>query len=163
MAQDPYRTPSSAVGEREAAEDAAPRPARIGFACRILWVTVLLSVATLHPSVRGEWWLEGVPAGDEEAAGAMLVGGLVMSGLFFAVFVTALFLTGRRRNWARWLLLGLLALGWMMWLSDLSRSFAETPGAALADTLICAAELWAAYLLFLTPEAAWFRRRAGPR
>jgi len=162
MAQDPYRTPGAPVGRREAAEDAAPRPEQVSLACRILWVTTLLSAATLHPSVRGEWWI-GDASVDEETAGAMLTGGLIMAGLFFGLFAAMLYLTGRRRNWARWVLLALLALGWVMWLTDLPRSFAETPGAALADTLISAAELAAGYLLFLSPGAAWFRRPAGPR
>jgi len=91
-------------------------------------------------------------------ADAALIGGLFLAVVFFAIFAVLLFLTGRRENWARWTMLGLLAFGWLMGLYDLPRSFAETPGAALADMLIAAAELWASYLLFLSPGAAWFKR-----
>ena len=139
------------------AQDAAPRPPQVGLACRILWVTLVLGAATLHPSFRGEWWMEGAE-GNADAGDALLAGGLFMSAVFFAIFAALLFLTGRRENWARWATLAFLAFGWLMGLYDLPRSFAETPGAALTDLMIAAAELWACYLLFLTPGAAWFRR-----
>jgi len=156
MAHDPYKAPSAPVGKREAAEDAAPRPAQVTLGCRILWVTLALSAATMHPSVRGEWWMQGAED-DPALAEAALIGGLFMAGVFFAIFAIVLFLAGRRQNWARWTMLALLAFGWVMGLYDLPRSFAETPGAALADMLIAAAELWASYLIFLTPGAAWFK------
>jgi hypothetical protein len=157
MAQDPYKAPAAPVGKREATEDAAPRPPQVTLACRILWVTLVLGAATMHPSVRGEWWAEGAE-GDAGLADAALIGGLFLAVVFLAIFAVLLFLTGRRENWARWTMLGLLAFGWLMGLYDLPRSFAATPGAALTDMLIAAAELWASYLLFLSPGAAWFKR-----
>jgi hypothetical protein len=161
VGQDPYKAPAAPVGKHEAAEDAAPPPQQVRLACRILWVTLILSAATLHPSVRGEWWTEGAAGAADPAD--MLVGGLMMSAVFFGFVAGLIFLTGRRQYWARWTLLAFLAFGWLMGLYDLPRSFAETPGAALADTLIAAAELWASYLLFLGPGAAWFRRSADRR
>jgi hypothetical protein len=162
VAHDPYKAPSAPVGDQEAAEDAAPAPEQVRLACRILWVTLLLSAATLHPSVRGEWWLEGAE-GTPEVADAMLVGGLVMSAVFFGFVALVVFLTRRGHYWARWILLALLAFGWLMGLYDLPRSLGETPGAALADLLITAAEVWACYLLFLSPGATWFRQSANRR
>jgi hypothetical protein len=161
VAHDPYRAPAAPVGKREAAEDAAPAPQQVRLACRILWVTLLLSAATLHPSVRGEWWAQGAEGAADP--GDVLAGGLFMSAVFFGFVAALIFLTGRRQYWARWTLLAVLAFGWLMGLYDLPRSFAETPGAALADTLIAAAEMWASYLLFLSPGAAWFRRSADRR
>jgi hypothetical protein len=139
------------------AQDAAPRPPQVGLACLILWVTLFLSAATLHPSIRGEWWMEGAE-GSAEAGEALLAGGLFISGVFFAIFGALLFLTGRRENWARWGMLAFLVFGWLMGLYDLPRSFSETPGAALTDIMIAAAEMWASYLLFLSAGAAWFKR-----
>jgi hypothetical protein len=138
-------------------QEAVPRPAQVVLACRILWVTLALSAMTLHPTIRGEWWAEGVE-GDPGLASAALIGGLFLAVVFLALFGVLLYLTGRRENWARWTMLGLLAFGWLTGLYDLSRSFSETPAAAVTDMLIATAEFWASYLLFLSPGAAWFKR-----
>jgi hypothetical protein len=131
-------------------------PYEVTRALQLLWAVLAISVVTLHPSVRGEWWLgsDGVDAALLDAA---LVGGLIVAGLFSGFYMGLVFLIGRRHGWARWAMLVFLVLGWVIQGADLQRSLAETPAAAFADLLMAGAEVWACRLLFSAPAAAWFR------
>jgi hypothetical protein len=157
VADERYKAPAAAVGGREAAQDALPRPYEVARALQLLWAVFAIGLVTLHPSVRGDWWLgsEGVEPALEDAA---LVGGLIVAGLFSGFYIGLVFLIGRRHAWARWAMLGFLALGWVIQGMDLPRSLSETPAAAFADLLMAGAELWACRLLYSAPAAAWFRR-----
>jgi hypothetical protein len=158
MADERYKAPEAAVDGREAAQDALPRPYQVTRALQLLWTVFAISLVTLHPSVRGDWWLGsgGVEPALEDAA---LVGGLIVAGLFSGFYVGLVFLIGRRHAWARWAMLGFLVLGWVIQGVDLPRSLAETPAAAFADLLMAAVEVWAILLLYSAPASAWFRRR----
>src|SRR5688500_10624733 len=138
------------------AGDALPRPYEVTRALQLLWTVLAISVVTLHPSVRGDWWL-GAEGVDAALADAALVGGLIVAVLFSGFYMGLVFLTGRRHGWARWAMLVFLLLGWVIQGADLQRSLAETPAAALADLLMAGAEVWACRLLFSAPAAAWFR------
>ena len=157
VADERYKAPGAAVGGREAAQDALPRPYEVTRALQIFWTVFALSWVTLHPSVRGEWWLgsEGV---DPALADAALVSGLVFAGLFGGLYMGFVILIGRRHAWARWALLGFVVLGWVIQGIDLPRSLSETPAAAFADVLMAAAEAWACWLLYTPPASAWLRR-----
>ena len=152
MAQNPYEAPEAQLADPIPAE--VPRPAEVARACRILWISLAVSVVTLLPSIRGQWW---VPQSGEDVPGVAAVS----IGFALVMFVLSAWLiakTGRGLNWARWTLLVFFAFGWLFLLTDFPRSITETPLAALADTLICAAEAWACLLLFRNPGAAWFTR-----
>ena len=157
VADERYKAPGAAVGGKEAAQDALPRPYEVARALQLLWTVLAISVVTLHPAVRGDWWLgsEGVEPALEDAA---LAGGLIIAGLFSGFYIGLVFLIGRRHGWARWAMLGFLALGWLIQGMDLPRSLSETPAAAFADLLMAAAEAWACWLLYSAAASAWFRR-----
>jgi hypothetical protein len=154
MAQNPYEAPSAAVDDPAVAM--APRPPQVTLAIRILWITFGVSLITMHPSIRGDWW--NMPGTASATESGLMAGVVVASLIFSAIGATLIWLTGRGRNWARWALLALLIIGWLVTISDFSRSIVETPIAAIADVLIAAAELWACYLLFQGAGAAWFSR-----
>src|SRR5688572_1333499 len=157
VADERYRAPATAVGATEAAQDSAPRPREVTRALQLLWTVFILSVVTLHPSVRGDWWLGGeeVEAGFEDTA---LVIGIVVAGLFSGLYMGFVVLMGRRHNWARWAMAVFLVIGWAMLAVDLPTSLAETPAAAVADLVMAGAELGAGYLLFTEASTAWFSR-----
>jgi hypothetical protein len=117
----------------------------------------ILSLLTLHPSVRGDWWLGGeeVEAGFEDTA---LVIGIMVAGLFSGLYMGFVVLIGRRHNWARWAMAVFLLIGWIMLAVDLPTSIGETPAGAVADLLRAGAEGWAGCLLFTEAAARWFRR-----
>jgi hypothetical protein len=158
VADERYKAPEAAVGGQEAAQDALPRPYQVTRALQLLWTVFAISLVTLHPAVRGDWWLgsEGVEPALEDAA---LVGGLIIAGLFGGFYMGLVVLIGRRHAWARWVMLGFLVLGWLIQGVDLPRSLSETPAAAVADLVMAAAEVWAIWLLYSPPASAWFRRR----
>ena len=127
------------------------------FACRILWVTLVIGVLSMHPAIRGEWWGE-VEDGDLQTAQVVLYGGVALLGVFAVAYGILIYLAGRRNNVARWLLLLLLALGWVVTVGEFAETIEEAPWAAAADGLLAVLELAACYLLFLSPGAAWFSR-----
>ena len=157
MADERYKAPGAAVGGREAAQDALPRPYGVARALQLLWAVFFIGLVTLHPGVRGEWWLGSEPI-DAELHDAAFVGGLILATLFSVVYVLLVFFLGRRHAWARWAMLAFLMLGWVLTGIDLPRSLAETPAAAFADVLMAVVEVWACWLLFSAPANAWFRR-----
>jgi len=157
---DPYKPPAARVEDKGEEEELAGRPAEVTRACSILWVAIALGVIALHPAIRGEWWADlGDSDGDERNLVPIVIfGAIAVTALMFLACGVLTYLIGRRNNVARWIMLALLALGWLVTLGEFAESMDETPAAALADVLIMAAELWACYLLFLSPGAAWFRR-----
>lgn len=152
MAHNPYEAPESRVADPIVPD--VPCPPEVTRAVRILWISLAASLATMLPVIRGNWW---APDGGENApdAGPVVI---VFALVMFALSAWLVWMVSRGRNWARWTLLGLFVIGWLFLLTDFSRSLAETPLAALADTLIAAAEVWACYLLFSGAGAAWFTR-----
>lgn len=152
MAQNPYQAPESQVADPVTQQ--GPPPPEVSLACRILWISLGASLVTMLPAIRGEWW---APQGTEDFAGiAAVTIGFALA--MIALYAWLVWMVSQGRNWARWALLACFVLGWFVWLSDMPRSIAETPLAALADTLIALAEVWACYLLFRGPGAAWFTR-----
>ena len=164
MAHNPYRTPRSVV--RDAAP--VPRPAQVTLACRILWVVFFLSLVTLHPDIRGDWWHitpdetiseAGIPDSEdaddevEPIVPAFVIG---MTVAFAAAYALLVWSTGRGHNWARWALLAFVCATTAMGAVDFGRSFTETPLALLADACFTVAEIWAFSLLFFGAGAAWF-------
>ena len=155
---DPYKPPAARVEDREEDEDLAGRPPQVTLACRILWVALVIGLLSMHPTIRGDWWGE---IDDDSAVQVILYGATALLGAFVVAYGILIYLIGRRNDVARWLLLVLLALGWMVTLGEFAETLEETPWAAVVDGVLLLVELFACYLLFLSPGAAWFRRRRG--
>jgi hypothetical protein len=150
MGNNPYGAPASAV-----AAPPAPRPPEVTRAIRILWAVFVVSFVTLHPAIRGEWW---VHPEDAELGGAALVIGIFLIVFFSAVYAALVWLTALGHNWARWMFLVLAVLTTLIAATDWTRSIAETPAGFVSDVLMTLAEVWALRLLFFGPGAQWFRR-----
>ena len=153
---DPYKPPAARVEDQGEDEDLAGRPPQVTLACRILWLALVVGLLSMHPLIRGEWWGE---VEDNEAMQVVLYGTVALLGGFVVAYGILIWLIGRRNDVARWLLLVLLALGWMVTLGEFAETLEETPWAAVVDGLLLVVELSACYLLFLSPGAAWFRRQ----
>jgi hypothetical protein len=132
-----------------------PRPAEVTRACQILWVVMLASILSLHPALRGEWWVVPESEGAEAIGSAALIGVTALSGIIYGV---VLWLTGRGHNWARWALLVFVVVSTVFAAGEFPRSLSETPAAAVMDVFFTVAELWAFRLLFFGPAAQWYRR-----
>jgi hypothetical protein len=149
MAHNPYNAPSSTV--QDPPFPIVPRPPEVTRACRILWAIFVLSFVTLHPAIRGRWWV--IPNAEDIAPAFMIS----VSIVFAVVYAVLVWLTGRRRNWARWALLVFVVVTTLIAAGDLPRSFSETPIAAVADVCFTLAEVWAFRLIFSGRGAEWFR------
>ena len=149
MAGSPYSPPAARVGD----PPDAPRPPQVTRACQILWVVIALSVLALHPEISGEWWeLPGEPGSK------WMVILVAMAAAFFAMYMVLVWLVGQRQNWARWMLLAVVAASTLFGMFDFESYLAETPLSALASLLFTLLEIWAFALLFFGPGAQWFRQ-----
>ena len=153
MAHNPYSAPGSTV--QDPPSQVMPRPAEVTRACRILWSVMLASILSLHPAIRGEWWVIPESEGAGAIASSALIAVTVLSGIVYGVL---LWLTGRGHNWARWTVLVFVVVSTLFAATDFSRSLSETPAAAVMDLFFTLAELWAFRLLFFGPAAQWYRR-----
>ena len=153
MEHSPYEPPKSAVEDR--LKVIPPRPTQISLAIRILWLGFIAGLLSLHPWLRGTWW---VNPGETTSAAASLAVVIALTLVFSAFFIWLLVRAGRRKNWARWVLLVYLVIGWISVAIDLPETLSATPFAGAIDFLVAMAELWASYLLFLSPGASWFKR-----
>lgn len=153
MERNPYTPPVAAVHDPQVA--APPKPPEVTRACRIFWVVFAISLMTLHPAIRGEWWT----AFDEGAGSIGMTSGIVLLAVSSIVYAVLIVLVGRRHNWARWVLLGYVLLGSFVLVAEFDRSLSETPFAAVMDVLTTLAESWALCLLFFGAGARWFRWR----
>ena len=160
MALDPYKPPGARVEDQGEEDDLAGRPPQVTLACRILWVTLVIGLLSMLPVIRGEWWGD-IDDDDLQAAQVVLYGGVALVGVFAVAYGVLIYLAGRRNDVARWLLLLLLALSWVVTVGEFAETLEQAPWAAAADGLVAMLELAACYLLFLSPGAAWFRRQPG--
>jgi putative copper export protein len=156
LAQDPYKPPASRVEDVGEDEELAGRPPQVTYACRLLWAVLVIDLLSMHPAIRGDWWGEV----EDEDMRMFVYGGVALVAVLFLAYGFLIYLVGRRNDVARWLLLLLFALGAVATVGDFAETLEETPWAAAVDGFSLVVELWACYLLFLSPGAAWFRRRA---
>jgi hypothetical protein len=159
LALDPYKPPAARIEDLEGEAELAGRPPQVTYACRMLWVAVLIDLLSMHPAIRGDWW--GEPG--EEDWQMFVYGAIGLSAVFTLAYGVLIYLVGRRSDFARWLLLLLFALGFVVTVGDFAETLEERPWAGAADGLVLVIELAACYLLFLSPGAAWFKPRAGRR
>lgn len=156
MERSPYEPPKTTVKDR--LDLIPPKPPQIARAVRLLWAGVIASGISLLPVLRGRWWVE---PGQTISAAQSLAFAMVVVTISFGIMISLMVLVGRRKNWARWVLLALLIVGWITAAIDMPKTLAATPFAGAIDFLVTIAELWATYLLFLSPGAQWFKRQTA--
>ena len=66
-------------------------------------------------------------------------------------------LVGRGVNWARWLMLASVALGWLVLLFDPAYSLDQGVVAFTVDVAASIVEVYAMYLLFSGEAKRWFK------
>jgi hypothetical protein len=154
-ADDPFQPPKAAVADVAAEQLLAARPRSVTLACRLLWATIVVSLLSLIPGVREDMWTE--VAAMPGAVAVML--GFV--GLMLGLEGWLIHMVSRRHGWARWVLLVLLALGWIITFSDFSASIEQGMAAVIIDLGVGIAEMTAAALLFLSRGSRWFGAAAA--
>ena len=147
MSDEPSRPPREPITPSPPADLA---PVTVRNACWLILFALGLGFVTLLPGLRP-------PQPDVSA------GGFVFEALWIAVFSGLTYrltkLIRRRRNWARWTMLGLLAVGWVLVVATLSDELARSPVTVAIETITTIVEMFAAWLLFTGSGARWF---AGP-
>ncbi len=127
---------------------ATAMPRGVQRACTLVLVSLAAGAVTMLPGVRPE--LPGVePVSPAVTLLVLLVFGGVTVALVRAV--------QRGRNWARWALLGYLALGWWLGIDQLNEDFLASPLVGLVDMGCIVMEMVAAVLLFWGAAGRWFR------
>lgn len=164
LERNPYRAPIAAVRDPEAPMSYPPQ---VALALWLFWAVFVVSLVSLHPAIRGEWWTMAAAEADVDAdfadlAEAFVVLGVVMTVVFSALYAGLVVLIGRRHSWARWAMLGFALFGTAMTALEFPQSLAETPIAAGLDVVMTLAESWALYLVFFGPGAAWYHDRGRP-
>lgn len=149
----PSKSPEAKARDERDARIHASRPGAVKFACQLLWITLGLAVLSLLPGVRAPLWAPDLSAVD-------ILINIVFALLMLLLEAWLIQLVYMRRNWARWLLLVLLALGWIQQLSSLSTSLEEGVAAFVLDTLSMLLEMAACYQLFISPGRRWFEASA---
>jgi hypothetical protein len=152
MTIDPFKAPKAHVADVDIDRALASRPASVTLACRLLWATIALGLVSLVPGVRNGLWT----AYAQTPAAIVVALGFTM--LMIALEAWLIRLVSRRHGWARWALLGLLILGWVLTFSDFSVSIDQGMAAVVIDLVVGMAEMVAAGLLFLSGGRTWFQR-----
>lgn len=128
------------------------RPGTIRTAGLLLWSAFIAGLISSIPKVRGP--IQG-------AEDASLMPYLVMVAFVDVILALVILFALRRRNWARWALLGWTAFTWASMLSIFRYTVSVSPFAAALDLFLSVAYLVACVLLFLGPGGTWFRKRSG--
>lgn len=153
MTHNPYQAPSAPVSDPSRPD--APTPATVRFALRSLWAVFVLSLISLHPWIRGEWWVFDDAEFPEAAA---LYAAIMIALVLFSCVGSAflIWLLGRRIGWARWATLGWVLVGLWGMFADLPTVWAETPLAVIVDGASVTIDLVCCALLFFGTGARWF-------
>lgn len=150
-----YAPPRADVADL-AATDAllATRPRSVVWACALMLASILIGLVSLLPVV-------DPPSPGEPAAMTALIWGITLA--FTAAELWLLGCVWQRRNWARWVLVGLALIGIAVSLPIIGEDWVRAPllaGLGVAGVTFNAA---AAALLLAGPAARWFRRTAALR
>lgn len=156
MSHNPYGAPGSEVRDPDQTEEPV-KPAQVRWACRLLWLALVLSMALLLPRI-GELWLDYQDFGESLALMAVTIW-IAVNVVVNGIYALLVWLISRRKNWARW---GLLVYGvsnlWMVVVMLKAPSYDDPVSAYIAWGLTLAAEFWALWLLFFGTGARWFKR-----
>jgi len=139
----PYQPPTARVSD--ALDPIPPRPRRVTIACSLLWVSLALGLIPVF-----------FPSHDpfDDAAEAVVF--MLTVALSILLSAALIFFAGRRRNWARWGLLILVALSWIEGLFT-AQGFAENAIPMAVNAVSTVLDTLSIWLLFSGPAARWFR------
>lgn len=141
----PYQPPTARVSD--APEPVVPRPRRVTIACSLLWVSLALGLTPLV--------LPSHEPFEDTAAKVVFTVTVALATLLSAALI---FFAGRRRNWARWGLLILVALSWIEGLFA-AQGFREDAFPTIVNAVSTLLDTLSVWLLFSGPAARWFRRQ----
>ncbi len=126
----------------------AARPRSVVWACGLMLASLTISFVALLPFV-------DPPMPDEPVAMTALVWGI--TAVATATQLWLLRCVWRRRNWARWLMVGLIVLAIASNLLVLEEDWARAPVVAWLNFAALALIAVAAGLLLARPSARWFK------
>lgn len=144
MSPNPFAPPNSNLTRPPDAPAVVPR--EIFNAIYLLTVSWVLGLLTLLPGIRVE---------RPEDAEVPLIVIVLWVGFISALMFWFLYSLYRRRNWARWAILALCALGWWSTGTDLQENFTQSPLHALIEIVSVALDLAACRLFLLGDGARW--------
>jgi hypothetical protein len=153
MRPDRYAPPRTDVADITPADVAlAARPRSVVAAVALIVLSVAIGIVSALP------WVDPPMPGEPMAMTAMIWG---ITLAFAALDAWLLHAIWQRRNWARWAMLALIAVGAAVVVGTFEEEQARAPlvaALALASTLL---NLVAAGLLLAAPSAHWFKGAAG--
>jgi hypothetical protein len=148
-----YAPPRTDVADL-ASSDAllAPRPLSVVWACWLMLASMVVSLVSLLPFVDS-------PMPGEPAAMTALIWGITL--VFTAVELWLLRCVWQRRNWARWVMVALTAIGVALSLPVIGEDWTRSPwvaGLGIASAVLSAV---GAALLLALASARWFKASAN--
>ena len=144
MPQGPYTPPTARVEDQ--AIDAGPRPRQVIIAVALLWASFILGI----PS----WYLAAQREPEIMLHPVMIAFSAIV--FFFCAAVNVYIYHGR--NWARIVLLVLIALSVLLLLMPAEETVPASPAENLLTTIGLVLDVIAVYLLYAQPGGSWFRR-----
>ena len=146
MSVNPYAPPKAVVTDPDAPSGSAEPPNEARLAARLLWCAIALSIVELTLG------MNLASSSIEVVAGPLLVIG-VLSLLTHQI--------SRGRNWARIVLLVLVALGMPGYFLTLPAMLAQSAFVTAISVAESVLQIAALYLVFIGAGASWFRRGIG--
>ncbi|MEN9865906.1 MAG: hypothetical protein RL748_1496 [Pseudomonadota bacterium] len=151
MSYHPYQAPNSDLTPLN--QPAPVRPRVVNLACIAFILSMLLSLVDLIPDLARGW---------DEGSRLMRFFEIVVIVILYGLFFGVIYAIAKGKNWARWLMLVLTALGQALaFLPD------ESPAKAQLFVVIAVIAMvldwFACALLFLGPGRSWFVSRKEPQ
>jgi len=143
VAAGPYQPPTARVSD--VPEPIRPRPRRVTIACSLLWISLAFGLTPLVSPSHEPF----------EDAGARIVF-IVTIALATLLSAALIFFAGRRRNWARWGLLILVALSWIEGLFA-AQGLPEDAFPTVVNAVSTVLDTVSVWLLFSGQAVRWFR------
>ncbi len=132
-------------------QDQSSRPAKIGQAVMLLYVT--LGIGVLRSIMETSRLAQGTSVGF-----VLFIGFAVLGVMWFFIYMI-----GKGRNWARVTFLVLFILGVPLAVLPLLQSLAANPFSGLLGIAQTVILIVALVFLFQKPSSNWFRRMKGPK
>jgi hypothetical protein len=139
----PYTPPNATVEDR--IDKRGPPPAAVTRSCQLMWVGFALGLVASVPGIRDY--------GGVEISMSFLLG---TSAIFFALYVWLLRRILSGRNWARWTLVILQAVSWLVVLSDVEEFMKQGVLVRSIELLIIGLECYGCALLLWGEGSKWF-------
>lgn len=148
--ENPYTPPSTTV--EDPVQYLGPRPAAVTLAAKLMWAALLVGLVSMIPGVRN---------GAYDGSDIPIWVTVVLTGVFFALYVFLIRRILQGRNWARWTLIGLHVVSWIVLLTDSAALRAEGVLANALDLLIMALEVYGSILLLWGEGGKWFQKKSN--